>query len=49
MMSFPDVSRQLWEGAETKISAGPSHITRPAELNEIVQYMRMPYVVYLLF
>ena len=31
------MSQQLWEGAETKILAGPSHVTRPAELNEIVQ------------
>ena len=34
------MSRQLWEGAETKLSAGPSRVTRPAELNEIVQYSR---------
>jgi len=33
-----DMSRQLWEVAETKISAGPSRVTGPAELNEIVQY-----------
>jgi hypothetical protein len=32
------MSRQLWEGAETKISAGPSRVTGPAELNEMVQY-----------
>ena len=31
------VSRQLWEVAETKISAGPSHVTGPAELIEMVQ------------
>jgi hypothetical protein len=31
------MSRQLWEGAETKISAGPSRVTGPAELNEMVQ------------
>jgi hypothetical protein len=33
------MSRQLWEGAETKISAGPSRVTGPAELNEMVQYV----------
>ena len=32
------MSQQVYEVAETKISAGPSRITRPAELNEIVQY-----------
>ena len=32
------LSRQFWQHAETEISAGPSRITRPAELNEIVQY-----------
>jgi hypothetical protein len=31
------MSRQLWEVAETKISAGPSRVTGPAELNEMVQ------------
>jgi len=34
------MSRQLWEVAETKISAGPSRVTGPAELNEMVQYVR---------
>jgi hypothetical protein len=34
------MSRQLWEVAETKISAGPSRVTGPAELNEMVQYAR---------
>jgi hypothetical protein len=33
------MSRQLWEVAETKISAGPSRVTGPAELNEMVQYV----------
>ena len=32
------MSQQVYEVAENKISAGPSRITRPAELNEIVQY-----------
>ena len=32
------MSQQIYEVAENKISAGPSRITRPAELNEIVQY-----------
>src|SRR5258707_11371142 len=32
------MSRQLWESAETKISARPSRVTGPAELNEILQY-----------
>ena len=32
------VSRPLWASAETKISVGPSRVTMPAELNEIVQY-----------
>jgi len=32
------MSRQLWEVTETKISAGPSRITGPAELIEMVQY-----------
>jgi hypothetical protein len=32
------MSRQLWEVAETKILAGPSHVTGPAELIEMVQY-----------
>jgi hypothetical protein len=32
------LSRQFWQHAETKISAGASRITRPAELNEMVQY-----------
>ena len=34
------MSRQLWEVAKTKISAGPSCVTGPAELNEMVQYNR---------
>ena len=34
------MSQQVYEVAENKISAGPSRITRPAELNEIVQYFR---------
>ena len=29
----------FWKHAETKISAGPSRITRPAELNEVVVVM----------
>jgi hypothetical protein len=32
------MSRQLWEVAETKISAGPSRVTGPAQLIEMVQY-----------
>jgi hypothetical protein len=32
------LSRRFWQHAETKISAGVSRITRPAELNEMVQY-----------
>ena len=32
------MSCQLWEVAETKISAGPSRVTGPAKLNEMVQY-----------
>ena len=32
------MSWQLWEVAETKFSAGPSHVTGPAELIEMVQY-----------
>ena len=32
------LSRRFWHLAETKISAGASRITRPAELNEILQY-----------
>ena len=35
------MSQQVYEVAETKISAGPSRITRPAELNEIVQYIHI--------
>ena len=35
------MSRQVYEVAETKISAGLSRITRPAELNEIVQYIHI--------
>jgi len=31
------MSRQLWEVAETKISAGLSRVTGPAKLNEMVQ------------
>jgi hypothetical protein len=33
------MSRQLGEVAKTKISAGPSRITGPAELIEMVQYL----------
>ena len=33
------LSRQFWQHAETEISAGPSRITRPAELNEVVVVM----------
>ena len=33
------LSRRFWNYAETKISAGASRITRPAELNEILQYI----------
>ena len=29
----------FWQHAETKISAGPSHITQPAKLNKMVQYL----------
>ena len=29
----------VWQHAETKISAGPSRITQPAELNEVVVVM----------
>ena len=32
------LSRRFWHHAETKISAGASRITRPAEMNEILQY-----------
>ena len=32
------LSRRFWHHAETKISAGASRITRPAKLNEILQY-----------
>ena len=32
------MSRQLWVVAETKFSAGPSCVTGPAELIEMVQY-----------
>jgi hypothetical protein len=32
-------SRQPWGVAETKISAGPSRVTGPAELIEMAQYM----------
>jgi hypothetical protein len=32
------MSRQLWEVTKTKISAGLSHVTGPAELIEMVQY-----------
>jgi hypothetical protein len=32
------LSRRFWQHAETKISAGVSRVTRPAELNEMVQY-----------
>jgi hypothetical protein len=32
------LSRRFWQHAETKISAGASRITPPAELNEMVQY-----------
>ena len=35
----PLLSRQVWEFAETKISASLSRITGPAELNEMVQYL----------
>jgi len=31
------LSRLFWHAAETKISAGLSHITRPAELIEMAQ------------
>ena len=34
------MSRQFWQYAETKISAGVSHVTPPAELNEMVQYIQ---------
>ena len=33
-----NMSRQICEDAESKISAGPSRITPPAQLNEMVQY-----------
>ena len=33
------MSRQVWEVAETKILAGLSRITGPAELNEMLQYL----------
>jgi hypothetical protein len=32
------MSRWTWQAAETIISAGVSHVTGPAELNEMVQY-----------
>jgi len=32
------MSRQVWEVTETKILAGPSRVTGPAELIEMVQY-----------
>ena len=35
---FFAVSRPLLASAETKISVGPSRVTMPAELNEMVQY-----------
>ena len=35
------MSQQVYEIAETKILAGLSRITLPAELNEIVQYRHM--------
>jgi hypothetical protein len=34
------MSRQVWEVAETKISAGVSRVTLPDELNKIVQYYK---------
>ena len=34
-------SRQVWAVAETKISASPSRVTGPAELNEIAQYCKV--------
>jgi hypothetical protein len=34
-----DMSWQVWEVAETKISAGASRVTWPDELNKIVQYV----------
>jgi hypothetical protein len=36
-------SRQPWGVAETKISAGPSRVTGPAELIEMAQYTRGHY------
>ena len=36
----------FWQHAETKISAGLSRITRPAELNEMVQYFAPSNLVY---
>jgi len=41
------MSWQLWEVAETKISAGPSCIMGPAELIEMVQYYLDSYIVWL--
>jgi hypothetical protein len=35
------MSRQLWEVAETKISAGPSRVTGSAELNEMANRTRV--------
>jgi hypothetical protein len=40
--NFPKIlgmSQQPWDVAETKILAGLSHVTGPAELNEMVQYI----------
>jgi hypothetical protein len=39
-------SRQPWGVAETKISAGPSRVTGPAELNEMAQYSGRGFVAY---
>src|ERR1700679_4193937 len=36
------MSRQLCKGAETEISAGPSRVTGPVELNEMGQYHGIP-------
>ena len=38
LITITNMSQQFQEVAETEISAGPSRVTGPAELNEMVQY-----------
>jgi len=48
-MEIFGISQQLWDLACIKILASPSHITGPAELNEIVQYCSQFLCWYILY